>query len=441
MAKEYIDNEMKEKISEMITKARIREIMYIDATFNAANLAAFQVQGKLIDSKKNIKPGIPLKKAKSFLENVLDFVIDAAVKSVAGKILSIGFKGVIKPVILSRQAYYSETILNINSQVKVTPNLKVSLNAVNIKKVIERIPKDLPNDMVAKPSSDDFKAFKNLPRIILKDTLDNLVAKVRSQPGASNNQTLNVANDTMSPLVKILRKAGENHLVQKAAIETMYAGLERKLDYSQIDKETGDAWLEFLTKNISIYPQAEIGIISDLIFKWYEFSIWAFMYNSKLIRNDKKLDSKSPRRLTGLSYDEQSRINDSIRDMRNYKILPSEEEENVAYQLPEPTSSYYTGAGETALFKVTLGIPKLVLEYLINTFSPKLNNPKKFTYYNFYDTLYRSKKGMQHQKTGHSDFYQHREDRILIAAYERLFKDIEEWWRNMESFNRRFHLA
>lgn len=428
---EEISNETKITIFNAINEAMFREQAYISATFGITLIAITQVQGILI---KAAELGARVKSQKTkesdLIDILLDFIIYAAITFAAGKLVSIGFKAIIKPVINSRKAFYFKSI----TRDALAP--EIFIDSSQIKRIIAEIPKKLSDDFVTNKKSDDFKAFKKIPEKMVEKALGHLFEKAKNPSIPAPLKKKAKPNSGLIPVAEIQRRAEEDYEIQKYTSAVMYEGLKTQLLWGKIDKDAGKSLLEFLTLNISIYPREEIGLISDHLIKWEEFSIWAFKFNPDVsYKIDPGYRHPTPvKRLTTMSSSENSRLRDSLDDTRNYKILPSNNKNEVVFNNPrvEPDG----GDRSVKIDRTTIRIAPFILDYLIDKFGPRVNTAQALTYREVAEKRRRSRP-IKNQHTDHSDFYDHQKDRDLIEAYESLFKDFHIWWRDLKKYKKR----
>lgn len=422
--KTYIDGAFKLQISNKITEAKIRESLYVNTTFESAVIAAFQVQSILIESN-SVQPPPPKSHKKNILSKFLDIVIDMAIQAVAGKIIKSGLKRIMGPVLMSREAYLFKLIAKENTQ-KV-PSPEIHLDKKQIEKIISRVDKEMSDDEF-RSGSIGYKLFHDIPKKLITTAIDKQVKKIRSfgdlNKAFKKKEIVNKRNN-FSPLTQILLQAQEQKYRQSASIGFMYNGLEAELNYSRIEVDTAKAWIKFLDENISLYKEDDIGAIGHELTIWFEFSIWAYTYNPDEVIKTERLN-KAPKRLTKMGHNTQAILLDVNNDMRNYSILSSENEKTVTYIAPDQN-----GPEKMDIFKFKIEIPKYILDYMVNHFISKYNNPKRKTIYEKKSELFRTEKSMKNQHTEDSDFYTHREHRILIAAYQELFNEFRHWWRKV----------
>lgn len=428
----FINDKLKHQISQRITEAKIRESLNVETIFESALIAAFQVHGVLIESN-SIQPPPPRSPEKDILSSFFEIIIDMVIQAAAGKIIKSGLKYIMRPVLLSREAYLFKLI---TEKTDPNPPLEIHLDKNQIENVIAKASKQMSDDEL-KPGSIGHKLLHDIPKKFLTETINKHVKSQLSKEDVKAFSMLQKKKTHLSPLVEILLQAQENKYRQSAAIEFMYNGLEAKLNYSDIEKDTGKVWIDFLEENISLYKEDEVGIIGRELTLWHEFSIWAFTYQPEKVRKGKKL-GKTPKRLTGMGYNKSSILNDAISDMRNYVVLSPDDEKRVVYTAPDVIEK--NGLKKVDILEITIDIPKYILDYLVNHFISKNNNPEEKSYYDQKNDFYRRDENMKNQKTDHEDFYTHREHRILIAAYDELLKEFDIWWIKMKTSKKRLML-
>ena len=430
--KTYIDNPFKLQISNKIAEAKIRETLYVNTTFESAVIAAFQVQSILIESN-SIQPPPPKSPKKDILSIFIDIVIDMAIQAVAGKIIKSGLKRIMEPVLISREAYLFRLVVKENKQNFNYPEIQLDKNQID--KMISKVDKEM-SDNEFKSGSIGYKLFHDIPKKLATKAIDKDVKKIKSFWGLKKvNKNLIVKKKyNFSPITQILLQAQKQKYRQSASIEFMYNGLEAELNYSQIEVDVANSWIKLFDENISLYQEDDIGALGQELTLWFEFSIWAFTYKpDEVIKKKKK--KETPKRLTGMSSKKNNRLLDAYNDMRNYSIHTSENEKSVIYSAPDDYFKY--GSRGIGIFKNTIEIPKYILDYMVNHFISKHNNPQQKTIYEKKDELFRTEKSMKNQHTNHENFYTHREHRILIAAYEELFNEFRLWWRKVGNSKKR----
>ncbi len=429
-----------------INDAREREKAAIETIYETAKLAAEQVAATKTEFNTQAKIPQPKKPPTiGFLTSIVEFVIDAAFTGIAGKIIELGIKDLIKPVFLSRFAYFDLAKISHQQKLKEKYDIQPFINARRIDIAVHRISKQLQADQIKKPGTDHFKALKELPKKIMTQRIEQKLSPIKGSisklatPSSTNKApSLPLKNQAalMVPYLTIAAHAFEQFKRQQVTLNLQYGVLVAQLTHLDIDEDTAKIWKEFVNKNISKYPMGGVGVIKTHLFLWYEFSMWAIQY--KPIRplwyhRDKQPGSA----LNSVNSGRVDRIKDIYGDVRNYKILKSDENKRVVYLAPRgaPVDSHMENIGFPSfkLTETTIEIPKFILNYLIGKFHARTNVPAldELTFLGTASKNYENHWDKRQIAKG-DDLKKHREDQITIKAYQKLETEFMHWWADFD---------
>ncbi len=364
---EIIDKTTRIELMQLVGEAKTRERMYLDAVVSAANMAAFQVLDKRIEwleakDDKNVSDDVI-----GLRDFFLDVLIDIAIGHVASSVLQQGLESLLRPILVSRQAYYElpKNLKKVSLKKAGVTKIGFSLNEEKLKDAKKRAKQRISNHLTSVANEEALQAYKIIPEVLVGAATNVASDDARGSINLANRGSKkgNGKRKGDVAIVRILASVDDSIATQRAAVDAMYTSLEAHINHADIPVPIGKLLAFFLEANRSLKGSTATGRkqTRNHLLLWYEAAMWAHMVKSK-----KAITEKGPSYTSGGGNTAKS-TRQEFANPEKYEVLESGKR-RVIFRAPDGVPASEGGGYGVVNKKYIVALPEEWLEYWISRF-------------------------------------------------------------------------
>jgi hypothetical protein len=414
-----ISRETKGRLATLLTEAKTREGLYVDAALFGAVSAALQVHGTEISflKKKAQKESEPFEIGQFFVDVAVDLILSHA----AGKLLQLGLESMLRPLVRSRQAYFVVPQVPAAKDIKIRPLPEVRLTAEALKQARLDAHRKLKDNFAEVVDSPEYGAYKTIPEAMISSVL-GARASIESAVNVNSPKSPAAGTTTregMTVVVQLVTSAQNAYMLQMSAVDQLYGKLAVALDYTDIEEKVGAEWKAFLEENTAEgIDQPSLQKYRDLLLMYYEFAMWAHSVD---------LQSVAPERMTHKPHlMSERRLDEYLRSIDEFEIK-HQDADRVTYRYPAIGTNPDSDLAGGVSMERTVAIAKERLDYWINHFPYSFEDLDGPTIMEKFEQRYANYKSAGNKESMRVAAYQY-----LLRAFGRVDENLKNSYRKLK---------